>query len=271
MLAALLNGSPIDQPQQALSIEDRGLSYGDGLFETMLLRNGTIRFVGDHLARLHRGCDRLQIAQCPEESLLVDFDKLSRTSREGIVKLIVTRGSSVRGYRANEALAPTRIAILYPPPDSAPQVIALRWCTTRLARNARLAGIKHLNRLEQVLAQNEWRDPAIAEGLMLDTEGEVVSAIASNLFIVSDGVLSTPDLRFCGVRGVMRQQVLTMAQRLGIEVKECSLWGDDILSASEVFLTNAIRGLRTVTALDQHSWKVGSVTSRLTQALETEA
>jgi 4-amino-4-deoxychorismate lyase len=270
MLAALLNGTPISKPQSALSIEERGLSYGDGVFETMLLHGGAVRLIEDHLNRLRTGCERLRIATPSDQSIRNDIQKLSQNSRDGIVKLIVTRGPGGRRYRASTDLKISRIAMLYPKLEPASREIAVRWCDTRLARNPQLAGIKHLNRLEQVLAQNEWNNPSIAEGLMLDTEGEVVSATASNVFIVSDGVLSTPDLRFCGVRGVMRQFILRLAKNLGIETNECSLRPEDILSASEVFVTNAVRGIRSVTALGEQRWAVGSMTRRLLDAIEAK-
>jgi 4-amino-4-deoxychorismate lyase len=145
--------------------------------------------------------------------------------------------------------------------------IAVRWCTTRLARNQQLAGIKHLNRLEQVLAQNEWTDEQIAEGLMLDTESELISATASNLFMVCDGVLATPDLRFSGIRGVMREQVIGLAQQARIQIEERALRPDDLLGATEAFTTNAVRGIRPIVSLDDRRWPIGAVTKRLMTAL----
>src|SRR5690606_19955947 len=160
------------------------------------------------------------------------------------------------------------LPILYPAPEHNPtRGLRLRWCRTRLGRNASLAGIKHLNRLEQVLAQAEWNDAATAEGLMLDTEGELVSATASNVFIVRDGVLLTPDLRFCGVRGVMREQVLRAASELGIAASEEPLWPSDVEAAEEVFLTNAVRGIRSVASLGTLEWERTRIADRLRGAL----
>jgi 4-amino-4-deoxychorismate lyase len=270
MLAASINGVAVDSPATGLSLEDRGLSYGDGVFETISLRAGAARFLADHLARLSQGLERLEIEAPPLELVAADVAELIRHAREGIVKVIVTRGAAGRGYRPGSQVA-TRIVLLYPPVEREEKAISARWCSTRLGRNARLAGIKHLNRLEQVLAQNEWNDPAIAEGVMMDTEGEVVCGTASNLFVVNDGVLITADLRFSGVRGIMRQRVLNIAARLGIGTRECSLWPNDLTSASEVFFTNAVRGIRAVTDLDGRKFEIGPMTSRLMQAVESEA
>ncbi len=209
-VALLINGLQPTDRTHALGVDDRGLQYGDGVFETALLIRGRIRFLEDHLLRLEAGCLRLGIT-CPERAaLLKDLGVLTAGRGEGVLKIIVTRGGGGRGYRPPDKPAPTRILALYPlvGATALPGAgIAVRWCETRLGRNPGLAGIKHLNRLEQVLAQAEWRDPTIAEGLMLDTEGEVVAATSGNLFIVRDGMLSTPDLRYCGIRGVMRGRV----------------------------------------------------------------
>jgi 4-amino-4-deoxychorismate lyase len=268
MLAVLVNGLPISTENTALHVEERGLNYGDGVFETMRLWDGHVQFLESHLARLQASCERLGIAAPDNDMLRKDIATLIGSTRDGIVKLIVTRGAGGRGYRPANGLTATRIATLYPPLSNADQSgIAVRWCTTRLARNQQLAGIKHLNRLEQVLAQNEWANEQIAEGLMLDTEGELISATASNLFMMCDGALTTPDLRFSGIRGVMREQVIKLAQHDGITVEERALRPDDLLGAAEVFMTNAVRGIRPVVSLDQQRWPIGIVTQRLMTAL----
>lgn len=270
MLAALINGCPASEALHAVSIEERGLAYGDGLFETMLLHAGGIRFLTDHLARLRLGGARLGISVPDERVIRSDIANLIRSHQDGIVKIIITRGAGGRGYRPSDSLKPTRIAMLYPPPTDDPRDgIVVRWCTTRLARNSQLAGIKHLNRLEQVMAQNEWRDPSIAEGLMLDTEGEVIGATTSNVFIVADGVLTTPDLRFSGVRGVMRGRALEAANSIDIETRESELRPEDIHAASEVFLTNAVRGIRSVSMLGERQFRSNSVAQRLTAAIKS--
>jgi 4-amino-4-deoxychorismate lyase len=268
MIALLLNGERVADPAHAISAEERGLQYGDGVFETMLLRDGQVRYFADHYARLRLGCKRLGIASPDIDLIESDVAKILRVGNEGVLKLIVTRGVGGRGYRSAPSLRPTRMLSLYAlsAADSLPGITA-RWCNTRLARNPQLAGIKHLNRIEQVLAQNEWRDASIAEGLMLDTEGELICATAANVFFFSERTLVTPDLRFSGIRGVMRAQVLSMARLLKIDAEERSVWPQELAAASEVFVTNAIRGLRPVLHLDAQTWQVGPVTQQLTAAL----
>lgn len=265
-LAALLNGEPVADPARAVDLADRGLNYGDGLFETALLVNGTIRFLGAHLLRLRHGCERLGIAYA-ENEIAADARRLCESVSAGVLKIVVTRGAGGRGYRADPRAVSTRIVTVHPLPANSDRELTVRWCESRLARNAALAGIKHLNRLEQVLAQREWSDERIGEGLMLDTEGELVSGTASNVFIVRQGALLTPDLRFCGIRGVMRGEVLRAATEQGIACTEEPLWPHDLEEATEVFVTNAVRGIRSVVAIEERRWDIGPVTQQLVQAL----
>lgn len=270
-IAILVNGSKPPDLNHAVAANDRGLHYGDGVFETALLNEGSVRFLDAHLERLVQGCERLGIAPPPIRTLRSEIDTVTTNLRSGVLKLIITRGvAQSRGYRPQSASASTRIVALHAAPNEAqpPPAIQVRWCETRLGRNARLAGIKHLNRLEQVLAQAEWRDTAIAEGLMLDTEGELVCGTASNVFIVRDGTLLTPDLRFCGVRGVMRAQITRTARALNIPVSEEPLWPDDLLQAQEVFVTNAVRGIRSVGQLDLARWTHFHIADRIRKELK---
>jgi 4-amino-4-deoxychorismate lyase len=144
----------------------------------------------------------------------------------------------------------------------------VRVCDTRLGQNPALAGMKHLNRLEQVLACSEWSDPTVGEGLMLSMDGRMISGTATNLFLVRDDRLETPDIRDCGVAGVMRQVILRAARDLGIACVERDMGLEALVTASEVFLTNAVAGIRPVRTLIGHSeWPLGTVTRRLLERL----
>ena len=267
--AVLINGVSPTDPLQAIAVEDRGLHYGDGLFESALLAQGRVRLLEQHLKRLALGCERLGIAAPDPAALRSDVQRLSGSAERAVLQIVVSRGIGPRSYRPSARSKTTRIVALYPaPPQPAGSRLALRWCETRLGRNPRLAGIKHLNRLEQVLAQAEWQDESIIDGLMLDTEGEVVSGTASNVFLVRGGVLVTPDLRFSGVLGVMRAEVLRLAQQLGLAVSEEPLWPHDVEAASEIFITNAVRGVRSVTELGALRWTDAPIANRLRQALD---
>jgi len=252
---------------------DRALHYGDGLFETLAVSEGRPRHLARHLARLAAGLARLGIPADPApwgEELTAAAAQAP--GGRGVLKLVVSRGSGGRGYAPPEAPIPRRFLFLHPWPAGVEagrrQGVAVRWCRTRLAEQPALAGLKHLNRLEQVLARAEWRDPAIAEGLLCDVSGRVVEGTRSNLFLVRDGALLTPRLDRCGVAGVMRALVLETAATLGLEAQVVTLRPEDVTAADELFLSNSVIGLWPVRCLDDRSYPApGPVTRRLQEAL----
>jgi 4-amino-4-deoxychorismate lyase len=232
----------------AISVDDRGLQYGDGLFETMLAQDGRVRHFERHMERLAEGGRRLGLP-VPDPGLIADeCERALAGLGAGSVKLIVTRGPGPRSYRPPAEPSVTRIIVSSAPKqrNDPEDGIVVRLCDTPLGLNPRLAGLKHLNRLEQVLACAEWDDPAIAEGLMSAVDGRIICATAANVFLVRDGRLLTPDIRDCGVAGVMRGVVLAAARELAIDASVSDLKQDDLAAADEVFLTNAITGVRPV-------------------------
>ena len=268
MQVALLDGRLIDADQPVLTLRNRGWQYGDGIFETMLLLRGQVRFWEDHLERLQAGCTRLDLRAPNIELLKQELQLLRADRQDAVIKLTLMRNGSERGYRAPPAADVTRLWQLFDTPPATPAGIVVRWCDTRLSRNAQLAGLKHCNRLEQVLAQAEWRDTDIAEGLMLDTEGELICGTMSNVFLVLDGVLVTPDLRYSGIAGVMRKNLLRLARSLQIEVEPRAIRAEDVQHASEVFMCNSVRGIQPVVRLSEQLWPVGGITQCLQRALQ---
>ncbi len=224
---------------------DRGLQYGDGLFETIAVHDGRARFLAAHLERLAEGARRLALPS-PDPEHLAGQIAAAWPDRRGVVKLVWTRGPAGRGYRPPAHPEPTCIAagFAWPewPASAWSEGVRVRYCRIRLGNNPVLAGIKHLNRLEQVLARAEWDDEHIAEGLMLDTMGQVISGTQSNMFAVVAGRLVTPALDQCGVAGVMRRAVCGWAADRGNEVAECSLRPEALETATEIFVTNALIG-----------------------------
>lgn len=249
------------RPATTLASEDRGLLYGDGLFETIAIRQGQPCLWRAHLARLATGTARLGIplpdpAQWRAEvaALLAAAGHPTRAT----LKLILTRGCGARGYAPPPAPCPTRLLLLYrdglhPPwPRAWEQAgVHLRYCRTRLGSNPALAGVKHLNRLEQVLARAEWPKPeataaadSIAEGLMLDHHGDLICGTMTNLFVIgADGSLCTPALTQAGVAGTVRDLVLRCAAELGLRVTCRRLQPTMLPTARGAFLTNALIGL----------------------------
>ena len=257
------------RPATDLPLSDRGLAYGDGLFETIAVRGGRAKLLPRHLARLGEGAQRLSIdLDLPglEAELSAFFAELG----EGVAKLMVTRGDGLRGYAPPQPSSPRRILLGNPlpsyPASNAEQGVRLFPCVTRLAEQPLLAGLKHLNRLEQVLARGEWQDAAFAEGLMRDVSGRVIEGVFSNLFLVKDGVLLTAELSRCGVAGVMRAEVLEQAARQGITCEVRDIAFDELLTADEVFVCNSLYGIWPVRELAASVWPAGPLTRKL-QAL----
>jgi 4-amino-4-deoxychorismate lyase len=249
--------------QPEVSAADRGLQYGDGLFETMAVRQGRIVLLERHLARLARGCERLGIAAVPAAELLRDLQRAAGEPEVGVIKLIVTRGMQARGYRPDPKVLPTRIVTAYPDPGYpeawAHEGVQLRVCALRLSEQPRLAGLKHLNRLEQVLARQEWSEREPQEGLLLDAAHRVIGGTMSNVFACIDGQLVTPSLERCGVAGVMREAVLRIAASRGVPCQQRDLPLTELLRAREIFLTNALIGLWPVSGLGDHRYRPGAL------------
>jgi 4-amino-4-deoxychorismate lyase len=263
----LVNG----QAQEYIAVADRGLQYGDGLFETVAVNAGSPRLWERHRRRLASGCRRLGIGEIDPDTLWHEIREVCSGVDKGVLKVIVTRGAGSRGYRPGPAARPTRIVATYPWPDYPAahwqEGVAVRMCATRMGRNAALAGLKHLNRLEQVLARREWDDPRIAEGLMQDEDGHVVSGTMTNLFIADAGRLMTSPLTACGVEGVMRGVILDMAAESGIACEVASLTRQELDRATEVFVCNALIGIWPVQRIEQREYAVGPLTVSLGERL----
>jgi 4-amino-4-deoxychorismate lyase len=238
----LING----ELAESIPVSDRGLQYGDGLFETMAVRGGKIRLLEQHLGRLTISCKRLGIPTDCLQDLPIMLDKCIASAPHGTVKIIVTRGTGQRGYALPQQSKATICIGFAADAITGTQPVPARvgFCATPIARNVVLAGLKTLNRLEQVMARAEWSaDAGFDEGLMSNDRGEVVCGTMTNLFIVRENTLTTPLLDEAGVRGVMRSHVLGLAGDMNIKVHESHLLRADIESADAVFLTNALKGI----------------------------
>ncbi|MBI5451513.1 MAG: aminodeoxychorismate lyase [Gammaproteobacteria bacterium] len=252
-------------------VQDRGLQYGDGVFETIAVCNGEPLLWSRHLARLQLGCSRLRLPAPDGQQLYDEAAKLCRDSTRAVLKLIITRGSAGRGYRSPVEGTATRIMMRLPFPDYPPHGyrdgIRTRICQLRLGHNPLLAGIKHLNRLEQVLARQEWDDDDITEGLLRDSDGLVIEGTMSNLFIVRNRQLLTPELTQCGVAGVMREVIIEQAAALGLGCRITTLTVEDLRQADELMCCNSLGGLWPVRQVDEQNYPVGALTRQLQQAL----
>jgi len=259
----LIDGESVE----SVPVTDRGFQYGDGLFETIALREGRARFLDSHLQRLEEGLRRLAIPGGGAAVAAAEVERLASGVGFGVAKIIMTRGSGQRGYRPPRDVTPARIVGVLPaqpaPSDHYAQGIAMRYCETPVTCNRATAGIKTLERLAQVLARAEWNDPEISEGVMLDENGDVVCGTMTNIFRIDGAVLSTPSLDQSGVAGVMRAKVLEVATAAGLDVQVTRFRPADLASADEMFVTNSQIGIWPVRRLADTRFPVGSQTLRL--------
>lgn len=257
-----VNGVLLDQ----VSALDRGLAYGDGLFETILVRNSVLVFELAHFERLHAGASLLNIPFSADlthltQSFLQQIGAPHKHT-DGVLKLILTRGAGGRGYAPPEHSTPSLImqwhAGLKLPSQHNLTGISLYECKHLLPCKVSCAGLKSLNRLDNVLARAEFSGTHHAEGLLSDFDGHVIEGTMTNLFWVKDNTLFTPSLADVGVHGIMRAQIMQRFDTVSIKAKL-----DSILAADELFLCNSVNGIWPVVAFNQKNWPVGPVTKRI--------
>lgn len=244
----LINGAP----GSLISIRDRGLLYGDGVFRTFRSSGGKPQHWPLHYGKLLHDCAALGVS-CPDfDVLTAELQSLLAVHADAVFKIIVTRGLADRGYAPTARSASTHIWDVFPAPAYPDHPASLCVCSLRLGHQPRLAGIKHLNRLENVLAARECAD--FDEGLLLDADGFVIEGVRSNLFAVSNGVLVTPDLTRCGVAGVQRERVMAHAASAGMKIEVRNLTLCEVQQAQELFLTGSVFGLWPVARLGDKRW-----------------
>ncbi|MBC6413856.1 MAG: aminodeoxychorismate lyase [Chromatiales bacterium] len=256
---ALVNGQVTDY----VSIADRGLAYGDGVFETIAVADGKPCLWKKHTDRLIYGCKQLGIVFNNLDELEKEVFTLSRNAQSnGVIKIIITRGVGASGYKTQPSAKPSRIALLQHRQTFSEQLyrngVDVCFCKQRLGYNPTLSKIKHLCRLEQVLARMEWQDE-YHEGIMFDYYNNAIEGTMSNLFIISDNVLKTPKLDNCGIQGVMREWILEQCQRHNIAVKQQTIDRQAILEADGLFFCNALIRVWPVRSIEANSYDVAVV------------
>jgi len=246
----LINGKDCDQ----IEIFDRALQYGDGIFETIPIQNRKILCIDEHLDRLEKGCERIKIS-IPDKSIIKnEISSLIDTNDQAVIKIIISRGQGERGYKIPDNIKPTRIISIFPWPDYSKEFsksgIKTKVCSYRYSNNSVLAGVKHLNRLEQILARGEWSDNDIAEGIVMNSDNYVIEGTMSNIFCITDKILHTPDLSLCGIEGIVRDKIINLSNKFGfkIEIKKITL--DFLLNAEEIFMCNSLIGIWPVNSID---------------------
>ena len=240
---------------------ERAFNYGDGLFETMRVENKSIRFLSYHWQRLTASAARLAMPM-PNDAWLALLEKTAQEYDSAVFKLIYSRGQSTRGYGISPNTTPSLFLHISPydahKMASLAHGVTVRYGTWRLDSHPHFGGIKHLNRLEQVMARREWQDDSIFESLLMDVSDRIIEGVMSNVFLVTDGSLCTPSLHQQGVAGVMRRVVMENAP-----CQEVTVTKDDIENCDEMFLTNALIGIVPVTQMATRVLPIGDTTRQL--------
>ena len=277
--ASVVDGRVAD----SLPLSDRGGTYGHGLFETMLLHKSLLPLGQHHSERLLRDAPTLGI-RITAEQLAQNIDCLMKLLdpqqlSSGIIKVTVTAGSGGRGYASPAAeVAQPRIAVQYfALPETAQlqlqrqEGIRVTSCDYRLPLNPALAGIKHLNRLDQVMARAEWAEE-YDDGIMFSAHGSAIETTRANLFIKLASGWVTPGLDQAGVRGVMRELLLDqLFSRAGLKVEQGEVSPEQLDSAEELFCCSSVRGIVPIVAIGKGAadLAVGEDTRALQSELES--
>jgi 4-amino-4-deoxychorismate lyase len=264
----LVNGVPAEQ----ISLSDRGLQFGDGVFRTIKVLDHSPVWWAQHYAKLVADCGKIGIRAPAEATLLADIAQLQPLApRDHTLKIIITRGETARGYVAAADLAPNRIVQIAPLPtyaaDLATAGVQLRLCETRASWQPALAGVKHLNRLENILARREWQDASVFDGLMFDRDDLLIEGVMSNVWLLIDGVLCTPDLSASGVAGVCRDIVFIAARLLGIPTRVCAISREQLAQAQAVWVCNSLAGLLPVIQINEQQWPIAPCHAALLVAM----
>lgn len=259
----MING----KPSSLIDVRDRGLAYGDGVFETMRVvydsehKKASIPLFEWHLTRFSEGVKRLKLGFVDEVCARFKediFSALSSISHDAICKIIVTRGSGGRGYTPSENAEVQMITQLMPAPecpsDYGSEGIAVKRCNHRLSSQPALAGIKHLNRLDQVLASQEL--VVEQEGLMFDQENNLVEGIKSNILVFSGSKVFTPSIESCGVRGTLRDFLISNSQTLGIQISESIIDRKMLAKSDGLAMINSVFGIWPVRELDGQTLEI---------------
>jgi 4-amino-4-deoxychorismate lyase len=263
----LINGSF----DQRISPFDRGFAYGDGVFRTLVMRNGVPESWPQHYQKLVADCAAINIV-CPSAELLMsDLQQLFLLDEVAVAKIIITRGEGNRGYTPPPITAPMRVVTKSAMPEYPEERfnigVSLHVCDTRLPLQPKLAGIKHLNRLENVLARMEWNDQNIADGILLDMNDNVIECTAANIFARFGDTLITPSLTQCGVAGITRQRIIALADTISLNVSIETFDLKKLFAADEVIICNSIYNAWQVKKIHEKTYQSHALAANIRAAL----
>lgn len=244
---AYVNGRIVPEAEALVGVRDRGIMYGDGVYETIRVRNGRCLRIDRHFRRLLDGLNTLRIADPLQEAGLENaVGELLEANglKDARVRVTITRGGSI------EANEPTITATATPLSDEQPHKIRAVISSYRRDDTSPLSRIKSLNCLASVMAGFEAQQAGAEDAILLNSRARVAEATFANVFVVAGRRLLTPSCDQGCLPGTVRAAVLDMASELGLEAQETEMTPEQLLAADEVFLTSAIRLARPVVQVD---------------------
>ena len=255
--------------QSQISISNRNFQYGDGLFETCVIKDNQILFWDRHLTRLDIGCEKLKIKKIKESIWLNDIKKaLSLAPQKNcVIKLILSRGNSQRGYSYPEDILPVRVVIVSDLKNThSRESYSLEYAQSGYHSNPNLAGIKHCNRIEQILARSSLKAD---EAIMLDESQNIISVTQGNIYFIFGKSLVTPKLDRCGVIGSRRSLILDLAESLKLNSEQANISINEAKKADEVFISNSIIGIQSVSSIEDYKFPKSAITEQINKAFES--
>ncbi|MDC0430852.1 endolytic transglycosylase MltG [Candidatus Thioglobus sp.] len=257
----LING----KDQTKLSVFNRLVQFGDGLFETCLVVDHKLILAEAHFKRLEKGAKRLKISPIARSVWIREIAKAVFMAKldNAVVKIILSRGETFRGYGYDKSITPTRIVMVSKAPDL-PKDYTLSLCDSGYATNQMLSEVKHCNRLEQILARTNIKTQ---ECIMLDPQAQVVSVTQGNIFAIKNGVLLTPGLNECGIEGTRRQVIIELARKLGLSVEICRLSVAELLACDEIFISNSVMGIKCISQINEQKYSQHQFTDQILDSL----
>ena len=255
--------------QSQISISNRNFQYGDGLFETCIVRDNQILFWEKHFLRLDTGCRKLKIKKLEESIWLQDIKKaLSLASKKNcVLKLVLSRGNTERGYSYPEDILPVRVVIVSELKNTqGRESYSLEYAQSGFHSNPNLAGIKHCNRIEQILARSSLKAD---EAIMLDESQNIISVTQGNIYFIFGKSLVTPKLDRCGVIGSRRSLILDLAESLKLNSEQANISINEAKKADEVFISNSIIGIQSVSSIEDYKFPKSAITEQINKAFES--
>lgn len=261
----LING----KKHNSISVFNRNMQYGDGLFETFIAKDNRILFWKRHFSRLNVGCEKLKIKKIQESTWLNDIKKglLLASYNNCVIKLILSRGNSQRGYSYPDDILPVRVVIVSElKKTQTKKSFSLEYAQSGYHSNPNLAGIKHCNRIEQILARATLKKD---EAIMLDENQNIISVTQGNIYFIFGQRLVTPKLDRCGVIGSRRFIILELAKSIALDVEQDNISVTDAQKADEVFISNSIIGIQPVSSIEDYRLSKSFFTEKIKVAFES--